>query len=53
MNQEMQRIWQEVFADLSITAAMTQFGVIVFALVIAWMINGAMRAYVMRHAPCA
>lgn len=51
MNQEMQRIWQEVFADLSITAAMTQFGVIVFALVIAWMINGAMRAYVMRHAP--
>lgn len=51
MNQEMQRIWQEVFADLSITAAMTQFGVIVFALVIAWMINGAMRAYVMHHAP--
>jgi small-conductance mechanosensitive channel len=51
MNPEIQLIWQEVIADISTPAAGWQLGVLVIALVTAWLINGALRAYVMRHAP--
>lgn len=47
----MQMIWEEIIADVSTMAAITQLGVIVLALIIAWMINGGMRAYVMHSAP--
>lgn len=44
-------IWQEIIADIGTSVANWQIGVVVMALVVAWMINGGMRAYVMRHAP--
>lgn len=52
MNQEnVQLIWQEILADISTTAALWQLVIVAAACVIAWTINGALRAYVMRHAP--
>ena len=51
VNPEIQLIWQEVIADISTPAAGWQLGVLVIALVTAWLINGALRAYVMRYAP--
>lgn len=52
MNQdEIQLIWQGVLANISTAAALWQLGVILVACVVAWAINGALRAYVMRHAP--
>lgn len=51
MNPEIQVIWQEVLADMSKPAALWQLSIIVVACAIAWAINGALRAYVMRNAP--
>ncbi len=51
MNQEIQLIWQETIQDLSTPAALWQLGIIVIACSIAWLINGALRGYVMRSAP--
>ncbi|MBA3697023.1 MAG: mechanosensitive ion channel [Methylotenera sp.] len=51
MNLEIQVIWQEALADMSKPAALWQLAIIVTACVIAWTINGALRAYVMRNAP--
>jgi len=51
MNHDIQIIWQEIISDLSTSAALWQVAVIVSACLIAWLINGALRAYVMRHAP--
>ena len=51
MNQEIQLIWQEVLNDISTAAALWQFAIIIAASVLAWAINGALRAYVMRNAP--
>ena len=51
MNSEIQIIWQEVMQDLATPAALWQVVIIVSACVVAWVINGALRAYVMRHAP--
>lgn len=52
MNQdEIQLIWQEVLADISTAAALWQLGVVVTACLVAWALNGVLRAYVMRHAP--
>lgn len=51
MNQEMQMIWEEIIADVTTMAAITQLGVIVLALIIACMINGGMQAYVMHNSP--
>jgi len=52
MNQDnIQIIWQEILADISTPAGLWQLAIVVAACVIAWTINGALRAYVMRHAP--
>lgn len=51
MNQDIQFVWQEIIADISKPAALWQFAIIAAACVIAWTINGALRAYVMRYAP--
>ncbi|MFZ3086621.1 MAG: mechanosensitive ion channel domain-containing protein [Methylotenera sp.] len=52
MNQaDMQSIFQEILTDISTPAALWQFVIIVAACTIAWTINGALRAYVMRRAP--
>lgn len=51
MNQDINFIWQEIIADISTPAAMWQLAIILGACVAAWMINGALRAYVMRYAP--
>jgi small-conductance mechanosensitive channel len=51
MSQEIQLIWQEIIADISTAAALWQLAIIVAACVLAWTINGALRAYVMRSAP--
>jgi small-conductance mechanosensitive channel len=50
MNTEVQLIWQEVLADFSTPVAMWQLAIIVIAIGIAFAINGALRAYVIRHA---
>lgn len=51
MKQDIYLIWQEMISDFSTPAALWQLGIIVSAVLIAWMINGALRSYVMRHAP--
>ncbi|HNV87355.1 MAG TPA: mechanosensitive ion channel [Methylotenera sp.] len=51
MNNEIQLIWQEVQADMNTPVVLWQLAVIIAAVVTAWMINGALRQYVMRHAP--
>lgn len=51
MNQEIQFIWKELFSDLATAAALWQFVIIALAFGLAWTINGALRAYVMRNAP--
>jgi small-conductance mechanosensitive channel len=51
MNNEIQLIWQELQADIKTTAVMWQLAIIVAAVVTAWLINGALRNYVMQKAP--
>lgn len=51
MNNRIDFILQEIIADIGTPVAAWQIGVIVLACAIAWMINGAIRAYVMSHAP--
>ncbi len=51
MNSEIKLIWQEVIADITTPAASWQIAAIIAAVVIAWGINGILRAYVMRNAP--
>lgn len=51
MNQDIQLIWQEILADISTEAALWQLAIVVAASVLAWAINGALRAYVMHNAP--
>lgn len=51
MNQDIQLIWQELLTDFSTPVALWQLAVIALACALAWAINGAMRAYVMRSAP--
>ncbi len=51
MNNEIQLIWQELQADLTTPAAMWQMVIIAAAVVTAWLINGALRKYVMQRAP--
>ncbi len=51
MNGEIQQIWQELQGDLSTPAVMWQIAIIIAAVTIALAINGALRAYVMQHAP--
>lgn len=51
MNQEIQLIWQETLQDILTPVALWQLCIILFALGIAGLVNGAMRRYVMRSAP--
>ena len=51
MNNEIQLIWQEIQADMSTPVVLWQLAVIITAVATAWMINGVLRQYVMRHAP--
>lgn len=51
MNNEIQLIWQEIQADMNTSVVLWQLAIIIAAVVTAWMINGALRQYVMRHAP--
>ncbi len=51
MNNEIQLIWQEIQADMSTPVVLWQLAIIVAAVATAWMINGVLRQYVMRHAP--
>jgi len=51
MNGEMQLVWQEIIADFMTAAFVWQASVIVISLMLAWSINGLLRAYVMKHAP--
>ena len=51
MNDNIQLVWQEILADISTQAALWQLSIIVASCVLAWTINGALRAYVMRNAP--
>ena len=51
MTDEMNMLWQELYADMSTTMVIWQLGVIVVSLLLAWSINGILRAYVMQHAP--
>lgn len=51
MNNEIQLIWQELQADMTTPAVMWQLAIIMAAVVTAWLINGALRNYVMARAP--
>lgn len=51
MNNEIQLIWQEIQADMNTPVVLWQLSIIIAAVVTAWMINGVLRQYVMRHAP--
>ncbi len=51
MNPEIQLVWQELISDFSTPVALWQFAIIALSGVLAWAINGALRAYVMRSAP--
>lgn len=51
MSAEIQPIWQEIQADIHSPALMWQLLLIIAATAIAWLINGALRNYVMKKAP--
>jgi small-conductance mechanosensitive channel len=51
MNPEIQLIWQEILADFSTPAALWQVAIISVSLVIAFAINGALRAYFLDRLP--
>lgn len=51
MNSDMNLVWAEIFADISTAVIAWQLIVIAASLLLAWSINGLLRAYVMRHAP--
>lgn len=44
-------VWEDVQSGLYSPVVLWQLGVIAGSLLLAWSINGALRAYVMRHAP--
>lgn len=51
LNQSAPLVWQEILVHLNTEAALWQLSVIIGASILAWAINGALRAYVMRYAP--
>jgi small-conductance mechanosensitive channel len=51
MNNEILLIWQELQADIATPALLWQAGIIIAAIFAAWVINGALRQYVMQKAP--
>ena len=44
-------VWEDVQSGLYSPVVLWQLGVIAGSLLLAWSVNGALRAYVMRHAP--
>lgn len=44
-------IWQEILADITTPVAWLQLAIVVTALLVAWGVNGILRAQVMRNAP--
>jgi len=46
-----QLMLQEILADLSTPASWWQIAIVIASFLIAWAINGGLRAYVMRNAP--
>ncbi len=51
MSSDINLVWAEFFADISTAIIAWQLIVIAASLLLAWSINGLLRAYVMRHAP--
>ena len=51
MNNELQLLWQEIQADMATYVMLWQAALIIIAIVTAWLINGALRNYVMQRAP--
>ncbi|MDP3087149.1 MAG: mechanosensitive ion channel [Methylotenera sp.] len=51
MNEAMQLVWQEILADISTKTGLLQLAIVVTSLCLAWLVNGGVRTYVMRHAP--
>ena len=51
MNSEIYSIWQESLSDLKTAVIVWQLAVIGVSLLLAWSVNGLLRAYVMRRAP--
>ena len=51
MNSEINFLWNEMLSDLTTAVALWELFIIVIACTVAWGINGALRAYVMRNAP--
>lgn len=49
MNPEIQTIWQEVVGDISTPAALWQIAIIAIAAITAWVINGALKNYVVKR----
>ncbi len=50
MNSEIQQIWSEILHDFGSPTIFWQLLVLMAAFGVAWLINGALHAYVMRHA---
>lgn len=51
MNPEIDLIWQEILADISTPAALWQLLIMAVALLFAWAVNGALRAYFLDKLP--
>ncbi len=51
MNQNIEAIWQETIQDITAPAALWQLGAILLAVLIAFLIRGMIRNYVMQNAP--
>lgn len=51
MNPEIRLIWQQLLSDFTSAAIVWQLAWVGCSLLLAWSINGLLRAYVMRHAP--
>lgn len=49
MNNEVQQLWREIQTDLNTTAVMWELAIIALALLIAWIINGTQRKYVLQQ----
>lgn len=51
MGSEIAVFWQEIIDDIGTAAAIWQLSVVAIAAILAWLINGVLRGYVMRNAP--
>ena len=51
MNPELQVIWQELLTDSTSPVILKQLAVVALGLLLAWSLNGLLRAYVMNNAP--